>query len=61
MATKTIGDYYNEIENARKTMHDIQIIMGDFPKGCYVYETMKTANEFIKKYKQIIQEIEVSE
>lgn len=56
---KTVGDYYNDIELAKKTVHDIQIIVNDFPKGSYIYDTLKTAREFVMKYQRLIMEKEI--
>ena len=56
---KTVGDYYNEIEKAKKTAHDLQIIVNDFPKGSYIYETLKTAREFVREYYRLIMEKEI--
>ena len=56
---KTIGDYYKEIEAVNQTVHNIGIIVKDFPKGSFVYETMKTATEQLKAYKKSLLEIEI--
>ena len=56
---KTIGDYYAEVESVNQTIHNIGIIIKDFPKGSYVYETMKTATEQLKAYKKSLLEIEI--
>ena len=58
---RTVGDYYNEIEQAKKIVHDLQIINNDFPKGCYVHETIKTASNIVKKYQLLLMEKNVGE
>lgn len=56
---KTIGEIYEEIEDTKKVIHDLGIIINDFPKGCYVYDTIKSARNIAEKYLKQILDTEV--
>lgn len=48
---RTIGDYYNTIQQAEKTANDLQELMKNYPStGSIEYKVLAQAVSYIKKY-----------
>ena len=56
----TIGDYYELIEDAKKTAKQVEALMQDFPKSSPNYAILQHARDYIKSYVELIKQIDVN-